>query len=73
MAIKPTGEEVEIAQVVTPPPAAELAPPAEVATKEAPKAKMLPDTSTALPLIGLLGLLALGGAAALRFAEKRIL
>jgi MYXO-CTERM domain-containing protein len=66
MAIKPTGETVELAQVVTPPPAAELAPSTEVA------AKMLPDTSTALPLIGLLGLLALGGAAALRFVDKRI-
>lgn len=68
MAIKPSGEEVEIAQVVTPPPAAEL----EVA-REAPKAKVLPETSSALPLIGLLGLLALGGASALRFIEKRYL
>jgi len=67
MAIKPTGETVELAQVVTPPPAAELAPSTEAA------AKMLPDTSTALPLIGLLGLLALGGAAALRFVDKRIM
>ena len=71
MAIKPTGEEVELAQVVTPPPAAELEV-AEVA-KEAPKAKVLPETSSALPLIGLLGLLALGGASALRFIEKRYL
>ena len=67
MAIKPTGEVVELAQVVTPPPAAELTPPTEVA------AQTLPQTSSALPLIGLLGLLALGGASALRFVEKRLL
>jgi hypothetical protein len=67
MAIKPTGETVELAQVVTPPPAAELAPPAEVA------AKTLPQTASPLPLLTLLGLLALAGASALRFAEKRFL
>jgi hypothetical protein len=61
MAAQPTGEEVELAQVVTPPPAAP-----EVAMAE------LPHTASTLPLIGLLGLLALGGALLLRVAEKRV-
>jgi hypothetical protein len=58
-AIQPTGEEVELAQVVTPPPPAEL-----IASK-------LPATASSLPLIALLGLLALIGAFALRTGEKR--
>jgi hypothetical protein len=61
-AIQPTGETVELAQVVTPPP-----PPAFVA------AKTLPATASNLPLIALLGFLALGGAFILRSAEKRTL
>jgi len=60
MAIQPTGEEVQIAEVVTPPPPAEL-----VAS--------LPATASPLPLIALLGFLALGGAFVLRAAEKRAL
>jgi len=60
-AFQPTGEEVELAQVVTPPPPAEL-----VASK-------LPATASSLPLMALLGFLALGGAFALRAAEKRAL
>ncbi len=70
MAIKPTGEEVELAAVVTTPPAAELEPdtaPTQVA------AVTLPQTSSPLPLIALLGLLALGGAWTLRRVQKRIL
>ena len=65
MAIRPTGEEVQLAQVITPPPAAELTPPTEVT------AAKLPQTAGSLPLMALLGLLALGGASALRLAEKR--
>jgi len=63
MAIQPTGEEVQLAQVVTPPPVevAMAAPPAE-----------LPHTASNLPLVGLFGLLALGGALALRVMEKRV-
>ena len=65
MAIKPTGEEVQLAAVVTPPPAEEasgsMAPAAETA---------LPSTASPLPLIGLFGLLALGGAFALRAAAS---
>lgn len=70
MAIKPTGEEVELAAVVTPPPAAELTPPTQVAEVAA---KTLPKTASPMALIMLLGLLALGGASALRFVQKRIL
>ena len=63
MAIQPTGEEVELAQVVTPPPAE----PVQVA------AAQLPKTGSELPLIELLGLLALCGGCALRLAQKRLL
>ena len=69
-AVQPTGEEVEIAAVVTPPPAAELEPdtaPTQVA------AVTLPTTASPLPLIALLGLLALGGAWAIRLVQKRVL
>ncbi len=61
MAIQPTGEEVELAQVTAPVPE----PVAEQQT--------LPATASALPLIALLGLLALGGAWTLRLAQKRVL
>ena len=65
MAIQPTGEEVELAQVVTPPPAAEL----QVAMAE--PVPMLPATASPLPLIALFGLLALGGVAILGVVKKR--
>jgi LPXTG-motif cell wall-anchored protein len=70
MAIQPTGEEVEVAQVVTPPPApaAMQAEPVQVA-----EAQQLPKTGSELPLIELLGLLALGGAWTLRLVQKRVL
>lgn len=64
MAFRPTGEEVQLAEVVTPPPAQ-----TEVA---AASEKTLPHTASTLPLIGLFGLLALGGFFALRLAEKRV-
>ncbi len=60
-AVEPSGKEVAEAEVVTPPPAK-----VEVAQAE------LPKTASPLPLIGLLGLLALGGAAGLRVAERRV-
>src|SRR5579863_1769210 len=60
IAIRPTGDEVQIAEVVTPPPPAELV-----------AAAKLPTTASSLPLIALLGFLALGGAFALRAFEKR--
>ena len=62
-AVKPTGEEVEIAQAVTPPPAAE--------TLVTPSTPTLAKTASPLPLVALLGLLALGGALTLRVAETR--
>jgi hypothetical protein len=62
MAIQPTGEEVQLAEVVT-------APPAQI--QEADRAA-LPHTASALPLIGLLGLLALFGSLAFRLAERRV-
>jgi len=70
MAIKPTGEEVQLAEVVTPPPPAET----QVAMAQAPAAPeaMLPATASTLPLIGLFGLLALGGAFAVRAVAKRL-
>lgn len=59
VAFQPTGEQVEVAQVVTPPPPAELV-----------AAAKLPTTASSLPLVALLGFLALGGAFALRAIEK---
>jgi hypothetical protein len=67
LAVKPTGEDVEIAQVVTPPPAEAL-----VATNDAPVAAELPKTASPMPLIGLFGLLALGAAFSLRFVRTRV-
>ena len=74
VAVKPSGEEVEIAQVVTPPPAAETqaSEPAQVPQARPIAEPTLPKTASPLPLIGLLGLLALGGAASLRFIQKRL-
>jgi hypothetical protein len=70
-AVRPSGEEVEIAQVVTPPPPAEVAQ-AAAAPAPVPAAEpKLPTTASPLPLIALLGLLALGGALTLRVVEKR--
>ncbi len=69
MAIKPSGEEVEIAEVVTAPPVqaqAEAAPASGVAERT------LPSTASYLPLMAAFGLLALGSALALRMAERRI-
>jgi hypothetical protein len=65
MAVQPTGDEVEMAQVVTPPPAQ-----AEVAMAASPAS--LPTTASQLPLTALLGLLALGAAIALGVTAKRL-
>jgi len=60
-AVSPAGEDVEIAQVVTPPPPA-----------EAPAAsESLPKTASPLPLIGLLGLLSLSAAGTIKLARAR--
>ena len=65
MAVQPTGEEVQIAQVVTPPPAAELA--------QAEPVAALPATGSSLPLVALFGMLALAGALTLGLIQKRAL
>ena len=65
-AFQPTGQQVELAAVVTPPPAVEL-------VADAAPVTTLPHTSSALPLIALFGLLALGGALGLRMVQKRVL
>jgi hypothetical protein len=57
-AVAPSGNEVQTAEVVTPP--------TEIAKNE------LPKTASPLPLLALMGLLAMGGGLTLRFAEKRI-
>lgn len=58
-AVKPTGEVIEMAEVVQPPPV-------EVAS-----AKSLPQTASLLPLISLLGMLSLGAGFALSLVQKR--
>ena len=64
MAIRPTGDEVQLAEVVTPPPAQ-----SEASVPE----KTLPATASPLPLIALFGLLALGGAWTLGLVQRRVL
>jgi len=74
MAIRPTGEQVEVAQVVTPPPPEKLAAAASVDQVPAPAelpARRLPATASSLPMVGLFGVLALAGALAIRFAKNR--
>ena len=66
MAIKPTGEEVQLAEVVTAPPAL------TEGTAERVAETALPATASSLPLIGLLGLMALGAAFAVRTYAKRL-
>ena len=66
MAINPAGEEVQLAQVVTPPPAAELQETEEVVPAT------LPATASPLPFIGLLGLVSLGAGFAARAARRRL-
>src|SRR5579872_3678088 len=65
MAVQPTGQEVEIAQVVTPPPAVEVA--------QAEPAPALPATGSSMPLVALFGMLALAGGLTLSLIQKRAL
>ena len=67
LAIKPTGEEVAVTEVVTPPPAE-----VEVAQTTPVPPAALPKTASPMPLIGLLGLLSLGGAFAVRAVASRL-
>ena len=69
MAVQPTGEEVQLAQVVTPPPEQTSGQTEVAAAGEA--VRKLPSTASTLPLIGLLGLLAMSGAVAMRLSERR--
>ena len=62
MAVKPTGEEVQLAEVVT-------LPPVETEVAMAPA---LPATASTLPLMFLFGLLALGAAFAVRGVAQRL-
>jgi hypothetical protein len=65
MAFQPSGQQVEIAQVVTPPPVTLLA--------QNEPARTLPATGSSLPLVGLFGMLALAGALSLGLTQKRAL
>jgi anti-sigma factor RsiW len=69
IAVKPTGEVVELAQVVqtTPPTAAAAAPEPKLLAQN-----KLPDTASFFPLIALCGLLALVGAFGVQVVSKRI-
>ena len=69
MAVKPTGEEIQITEAVTPPPAEALVVENSVPVPE----QTLPKTASPMPLIGLLGLLALSAALALRVVRERVL
>jgi hypothetical protein len=64
-AVAPTGEPVELAQVVEPPPAAPSQP-ATVADNQ-----LLPKSASSLPLIALIGLLTVGAGLALSVFSKR--
>jgi len=70
MAIQPSGQEVQLAQVVTPPPAEVL-----LAQNDPPATRpaTLPETGSYLPLAALFGMLALAGAVTLGFFQKRAL
>jgi hypothetical protein len=63
IAVKPTGEEVAVTEVVE-------APPVEVAANTAPQE--LPQTASPLPLVGFIGLLAFGAWFGLSALSKRI-
>ena len=67
MAIRPTGEEMQLSEAVTPPPAE-----TEVAAAPMVAERALPDTASNLPLMALFGLVALVGAFVLRTATKHL-
>jgi hypothetical protein len=72
---KPTGEEVEIAEVFLAPPTDSASAPQHLpttATDPASVPQHLPPTASPLPLIGLIGLLSLAGAVSLRLVSHRI-
>ncbi len=65
IAVKPTGEEVAVTEVVE-------APPVEVAAAETPAPATLPQTASHLPLVALIGLLSLGAWFGVSALSKRI-
>jgi LPXTG-motif cell wall-anchored protein len=66
VAVKPTGEEVAVTEVVQ-------APPTEVAAAETPApAATLPQTASHLPLVALIGLMSLAASLGLLFVSKRM-
>lgn len=65
MAVRPTGEVVEIAQVIQTEPQREVAAPTTLVAEN-----KLPATGSSLPLIALCGLLALGSAFGIRAIRK---
>jgi hypothetical protein len=69
IAVRPTGEEVEVAQVVQSEPTATVAAAPAAAAPNYPAE--LPSTASSFPLIALCGLLALGGAFSVR-AMRRV-
>lgn len=72
-AVEPTGEEVEIARVITPPPATRTGTERQVATADtSQRANRLPQTASQLPLLGLIGLLSLGVGFGLWLLPKRV-
>jgi hypothetical protein len=69
IAVRPTGEEVEVAQVVQSEPRATLAAAPDAVAPNSPTE--LPATASSLPLIALCGLLAIGSAFGVRSMRKR--
>lgn len=67
VAVAPTGEPVELARVVEPPPVAATTPDPVVVAAAEP----MPKTASPLPMIGLFGLLAIGAGFALTAFSKR--
>ena len=65
IAVKPTGEEVAVTEVVQ-------APPTEVAAAETPAPATLPQTASYLPLVGLIGFVSLVASLGVLFLSKRI-
>ncbi len=65
-AVAPTGEPVELAQVLEPPPAN-----APMAAATQPAADPLPQTASSLPMIALIGLMMIGAGLALSAFSKR--
>jgi hypothetical protein len=70
-AVAPTGEPVEVAQVVEAPPAVEAAPVATPEPVTVAAADPLPKTASSLPLIALIGLLTICAGFALSAFSKR--